>query len=203
MGKAAFFDVDGTLIKCKSMLSFLVFQLERDVFDREKISKHIKKIKAMLVSEERAVVNRYYYCIFKGVSSEIIKQEGMEWYKTCIEDTNTYYQNEMKLAKDFKEKGFDIVLVTGSFEPLLEGIKRKLGVNAVLSTQPEIINNKYTGEILAKPCIGEEKGFRTKRYAVNYGIDLASSWAFGDDQSDLAMLNCVGNGVLLDRDLAH
>ncbi|MDO6423712.1 HAD family hydrolase [Saccharophagus degradans] len=204
--KAAFFDVDGTIISTKSMVSFARY-LElntSDAINVTALSLFLKRLYAKLSTDEaRADLNRHYFSIFKGVSQAEVEKAAEEWYAEMEQAGDFYIASTVAEIKRLQAEGYRIVLVTGSFAPLLSPLIKRFNIDAALHTTPEAINGVYTGEVIGSPCIGETKRTRILRYALDNNIDLAASWAFGDDDSDLPMLKLVGNGVRIDPVAAY
>jgi phosphatidylglycerophosphatase C len=91
-----------------------------------------------------------------------------------------------------------VVLVSASLQPYLEVLGDLLEVDAVLCTQLQVHDGRYTGELLGKNCRGEEKVLRLHHWctAANLPID-AVKYAYGDSSGDRQMLAAVDNGILV------
>ena len=99
-------------------------------------------------------------------------------------------------------RGHAVVLVTGTLEPLgeaaaraLEGQVAKRGIVAeihVVATRLEEAAGSWTGRLSGPPMFGEEKARAVRRLALDWGIDLATSYAYGDSTYDRWMLAAVG-----------
>jgi phosphatidylglycerophosphatase C len=97
-----------------------------------------------------------------------------------------------------QEQGHVVVLVSASLQPYLEVLGDLLEVDAVLCTQLQVHDGRYTGELLGKNCRGEEKVVRLHDWctAANLPID-AVKYAYGDSSGDRQMLAAVDNGILV------
>lgn len=99
-------------------------------------------------------------------------------------------------------QGHAILLVSGTLEPLaeaaahaLEGQVAKRRIVAeihVVATRLEEAAGSWTGRLSGPPMFGEEKARAVRRLALNWGIDLATSYAYGDSTYDRWMLAAVG-----------
>jgi phosphoserine phosphatase len=69
-----------------------------------------------------------------------------------------------------------------------------LGVDDVLSPALVEDGDRFTGALDGPPVGQEEKARRMRAYAAQHGIDLASSFAYGDSMADVPMLDVVGHG---------
>ncbi len=194
MRKAAFFDLDGTLIKYRSMLSFLDYISIHTPQKINGIDEFILSIKERMIHEvPRKQLNREYFRIFSGLSKFKLEAMAVEWSKHFVRNEEVFKHDIVKMLKQHKDDGYLIVVVSGSFKALIDEVLKQLPIDDVLCSRPEIIQDKYTGEISGVPCIGEGKKFYMLEYAAKNRIDLASSWAYGDDPTDQFMMDIVGN----------
>lgn len=197
MLRAAFFDFDGTLIKDKSLISFLEFQKINSTFNTEKILIMLNQLYAGLYRKQsREELNRLYYSVLKGVSTEKIESDANRWFES-LDLASLINYPLIERANELAQLGYKIIIVSGSFFPLINQIKDFLAVDDIICSEPEKINGFYTGELTGKPCIGINKKRSVIRYSLEKNIDLENSFAFGDDETDKYMLEIVGNGVMV------
>jgi HAD superfamily hydrolase (TIGR01490 family) len=90
-----------------------------------------------------------------------------------------------------------VVLVSGTFQPLLETIGARLGVTECVGTRLEISGGRYTGRANPPVCLGPGKVARVRQFLTEQGaeIDLESSFAYGDGEWDVPVLETVGHPV--------
>lgn len=112
----SFFDVDGTMVSIKSMLSFLEFTSggrEGRFFVANKNEVH--RFSQMAEKKpSREVLNREYYRVFKGVPYDVFEAAAIEWadLNLGIIDSILVHPVVDRLIED-KRQGRGIVLVTG------------------------------------------------------------------------------------------
>lgn len=196
--RAAFFDVDDTIISVKSLVSFVQYLNDNKNHEIKlpSISVFLKNIYDGLKNgTSRAELNRYYFSIYKGISKSVVERAAYDWFIEKEKDKGFYIESTINEMQRLKKEGHVIVLVTGSFFPLLSPLTERLNIDDIIHTTPEVIGERYTGELIGTPCIGESKRIKVLEYAIKHNINLQNSWAFGDDDSDLPMLKTVGNGV--------
>lgn len=196
---AAFFDVDNTLINIKSMFSFWTY-LKSEYSDilGEPQGKHeadlLDSINGNACREE---VNRRYYRLFEGLEVDVIAQAGRQWFQRHAQQDDFYIGKSVERLNHHKQTGESVVFVSGSFSALLSPIASTLGVDNVICSDLEIINGRYTGKLVSEPTIGQGKRNRIIRFAAENDVNLAMSYAYGDDVSDIPMLACVGHPRLV------
>lgn len=91
-----------------------------------------------------------------------------------------------------QQAGHCCVLVTASTSPYMHLVGASLGVDAVLCTEMEVVDGRYTGRMATANCHGEEKVVRLKAWlAQSYGAEAAHQptlYAYGDTKGDWPML---------------
>lgn len=89
-----------------------------------------------------------------------------------------------------QKAGHRCVLVSASTSPYMHLVGQSLGVDAVLCTEMEVVDGRYTGRMATANCHGDEKVRRLQAWlAANHdepgGVELH---AYGDTQGDLPLL---------------
>jgi HAD superfamily hydrolase (TIGR01490 family) len=111
------------------------------------------------------------------------------------------YQEALDLIAMHKEAGRDVIIISTSGTDVVEPIGARLGADLTIGTQVAVEDGRYTGEILFY-AYGEGKAEAMLALAAENGYDLESSFAYTDSQTDLPMLELVGNPVAVNPD-AH
>jgi phosphoserine phosphatase len=96
------------------------------------------------------------------------------------------------------ERQHRVVLVTGTLAPLARAIARHLpcGVQA-RATELEIRGRRLTGRISRKHLSFEEKARVIREEAAECNVDLSQSFAYGNEMSDVSMLETVGHPAVV------
>ncbi|MFJ3169673.1 HAD family hydrolase [Streptomyces roseus] len=199
-----FSDVDETLITVKSMFDFLHYQLVRrhgaaGEEEYERITAVIGRRAAD--GAPRSDINRFYYGQYAGESVETITRLADDWFTERTASTRGFYIDSTRRAlREHRAAGAALVLVSGSFPPLLEPLAREIGAETVLCTRPLTEDGRYTGEV-ATPVIGEGKRAAVLAHlAARPAVDPRDCFAYGDHLSDLPMLELVGHPVAVGED---
>lgn len=105
-------------------------------------------------------------------------------------------EDVIKRLRDHQATGHRVILLSGTFVPLLVEIGKLWGITEVVGTGLIVKNGKYTG-ISEKPvCQGQHKVTWLERHlADDPGINLRESYAYADSITDLAVLELVGRPV--------
>ncbi|MGW4647593.1 HAD family hydrolase [Kitasatospora sp. NPDC004289] len=191
--RAAFLDVDGTLIRITSLFRFLAFDLRLSGAPPsryEELLAEVRSLKAAGAPRERT--NRAFYRVFAGRPAEELAQRGELWFREEESLPGLFNPRVLERLEEHRAAGAAIVAVSGSFPPCLAPIARRIGADAVICTRPEVRDGRYSGEVPV-PMIGDQKARAVHRFASVHGLDLAECHAYGDDESDAPLLAAVGH----------
>lgn len=75
-----------------------------------------------------------------------------------------------------------------------------LGMDAVVSTQLEVVKGLFTGRVIGPACFGQGKVHWAEDLGQKRSLDLDRSWFYTDSYTDLPMLERVGNRVIVNPD---
>lgn len=194
----AFFDVDDTLIRIKSMFDFYRYWCHQ-VLQRPELHDIFEENFAHMraVGRSREELNRAYYRYFAGVEPEIIYRAGAGWAAAHLECAEDFFvASVLAELQRLQDLGVVPVFVSGSFAALLEPIALWLGVPHIITTQLKVgVDGLYTGEIAPPQTIGMGKALAVQEFLRRQSTSPSSCYAFGDDISDLPMLDVVGHPV--------
>ena len=196
---AAFFDVDGTLLKSTIVHCYIWMRsLQMPFFLKHLwLIGFLPKIVYYLIldSISRTRFNQVFYRNYRGLEAAEMKALSVKMFETYMRPK--IFAEAVSQIQEHKEQGTAVVLVTGSLDFIIQPIADYLVVDAVLAPQLREQNGQFTGELTTAPLIGEAKAKAMRNYADQHEISLEESYAYGDSQSDLPMLECVGNPVVV------
>jgi HAD superfamily hydrolase (TIGR01490 family) len=102
--------------------------------------------------------------------------------------------NILKRVEQHHQEGHVLVLISGSVRYLLEPVAEDLGFDHLLCTDLEVgPDGLLTGKAKGPLCLDSTKRVLSEKLAEEAHIDLASSYAYGNHQSDLPLLELVGH----------
>jgi HAD superfamily hydrolase (TIGR01490 family) len=106
-----------------------------------------------------------------------------------------------------KSEGHRIILISGSFTPLLENLAQHLEFESAIATPLAEKNGRYTGRIIPPINVGQGKLERLHQFLKGPGknISLAESYFYTDSIVDAPVLEIVGHPVVVypDPELAR
>jgi len=200
---AAFFDLDKTILAKSSSLAFARPFYKGGLLGRADVLKSAYAQFAYLSSgadhDQMETMRHYMSELVKGWDVETVRQIVSETLDEIVDPF--VYEEAVDLIEEHKEAGRDVIIISSSGTEVVEPIGERLGVDRAIGTQVEIVNGKYTGEILFY-AYGEGKADAMRALAAENGYDLADSYSYTDSMTDLPMLEIVGHPVCVNPDAA-
>lgn len=196
----AFFDIDGTLYREGLITEVFKKLVKYEIVDPMKWHvdvkpKYLKWDKRMGDYDDYLLgMVEIYRDALKGldkkqvefIAKQVIDQKGERVY--------TYTRDRLEWHK---KMGHKVIAISGSPVELVHEMARKHNIDDYRGSI-YVFNDegKYTGEI--KPMWdSENKEMAIKEAALNYDIDLALSYAYGDTSGDFSMFTLVGNPICI------
>jgi HAD superfamily hydrolase (TIGR01490 family) len=112
------------------------------------------------------------------------------------------YDEALELIEHHREQGDEVWLVSMAPEEIVEPFAELLGITGAIASRATIDENgKFTGEMdfFAQ---GENKAVAIRELAAKRDIDLATSFAYSDSETDIPMLLTVGHAYAVNPDKA-
>ena len=212
MRRAAFFDVDGTVVAG----DIVRYGIEIRTMDRSRLGRlawiaaFLPRVPWLLALDawRRAAFQRSFYRVYRGLSADELDRRAEALFRAYVEPR--IFPDALERIERHRARGDRVVLVTGSIEPIVAPLAEHLGVSSVIAPRLAVENGSLTGELEEPPIAGERKAEKMAAFAAENGIDLAASVAYGDSADDLPMLELAGRagvvnprGRLLDQAVAR
>ena len=100
-----------------------------------------------------------------------------------------------QLLDSHRSRSHELLIISATNLFITEPIAELLGVPTILSTEPEIVDDRYTGRYLGTPTYQEGKVVVLNQWLENTSHDLEGSYFYSDSINDLALLEQVENPV--------
>lgn len=141
-----------------------------------------------LVKRSQLVRKAYEY--YRGWPLELLEQEASTFFRDAL--LERVYPGARELVKRHAQLGHDTVMVTTAPYFLARPLATELGLANVIACGLEAVGGHATGRVTG-PLYGRDKAFHMQLYASENDVSLAESWAYSDHDSDVFMLEAVGN----------
>ena len=199
---AAFYDVDGTLIRINIVHAFAFYaSRQASLFESAKRTvKTAASIPLFWAADKlsRKWFNEIFYRSYQGASEDRLEVLSEELFEDVIKPN--IYPRAPELIAESRRAGVRQVLVSGALDFTMRPLARHLGVDDLIANQLEFVEHYATGK-LKKPFVaGATKAEIMRDYARTHGLDLAESWAYSDSFSDFPMLAVVGHPTAVNPD---
>ena len=194
---AAFFDVDGTIVKSTIVHYYvwLRFPLLHPVLRLFWLIHFIPKViyYYFLDKTSRTKFNEVFYRNYRGLDVEKIQRLATEKFDTLLR--SKIFPAALNRIHEHRSRGDLIVFVTGSLNFIVRPLAEFLQCDHVFTVELHEDAGKFTGDLTTPPLSDGEKARVVKEFAEQHGVDLAASYAYGDSPADLPMLRCVNHAV--------
>jgi HAD superfamily hydrolase (TIGR01490 family) len=202
-GSAAFYDVDGTLIRANIVHAFAYYALNQPT-----ITGSIVKVLTTAASlplfwaadkVSRKAFNELFYRYYRGQSEDRLVVLAEEMFADVIKPS--IYPGAADLIAGSRRAGCRQVLISGGLDFTVRPLAEHLGVDDFIANRLEFSGGYATGRLIKPFIAGATKATIIRDYAERHGLDLGRSWAYSDSYSDYAMLAVVGRPTAVNPDL--
>ena len=190
---AAFFDFDETLLEVESGRVGIQWLWDRRLVPIGYILKILMAnffYQRGLLSDERMVKTLLTFYRKKRLADF---QEGAEnFYQEYLKPRLA--PGVLRRVHFHQNEGHQLVLISGSVRYMLEPVVKDLQFDHLLCTDLEVDKNGLmTGKPGGMVCVDQNKKKLTLELAGKFGLDLTKSYAYGNHQSDLPLLETIGH----------
>ena len=193
----AFFDVDGTLLSSTIAHCYIWLRTSSlsPIHKFFWIIGFLPKIVYYLILDRisRERFNQVFYRNYRNMDAAMVKALATDMFENYLRQK--IFPEAISQIEEHREQGHYVVLLTGSLDFIVQPIAEFFEADSVLAAELAEQNGKFTGKLTTEPLIGEQKAIVLKKFAEQAGISLEGCYAYSDSQSDLAMLEAVGNPV--------
>lgn len=200
----AFFDVDETIVRFKTMFEFQRYWFTQSgfmptIFGSWRHHRFSAQMEMYLrFGRSREFINAAYYRGFGGRDPALVRNLARRWYEEMrATGRELYFPPILRVLRAHQAAGVAVVLVSGSLIDILTPFAEELNVRHILATELEVVDRHYTGRILPPQIIGAGKATAIRSFLAEQRADRADCWAYGDHSSDLAMLEEVGHPTIV------
>ncbi|MCH6583785.1 MAG: HAD family hydrolase [Proteobacteria bacterium] len=104
------------------------------------------------------------------------------------------------LVDKHRQAGDTLVIITSTMDFIAQPIAQEFGIEHLIASQAEILNGRFTGNVVGTPCYRHGKVERLQTWVDEHGESMTGSWFYSDSHTDLPLLNAVDNPVAVNPD---
>lgn len=194
----AIFDLDNTLLQGDSDHAWGEFLIHQGIVDGEFYKQSNDKF---YEDYKRGELDIFAYLEF---ALEPLTRFSMAELKTLHDQFMDQYVQPMMLPKaaelldHHRQRGDFLMIITATNHFVTAPIAKVLGVDDILASNPEIIDNRYTGRVSGTPCYQHGKVERLDSWLHDNQQTLDGSYFYSDSINDLPLLEKVTHPVAVD-----
>ncbi len=201
--RAAFFDVDNTLIHGSTLYFLASGMYKRGFFSKTDISRFVlANLRFRLTGKE----NKEEIKRFQDAATDFIGGHNVKEIETIAQEiydefvSPAIWQGTIDIAQAHLKNSEEVWLVTAAPEDMALLIANRLGFTGALGSKAETKDGCYTGALLGNLLHGKEKAIAITELARARGFELENCYAYSDSHNDLPLLLAVGNPSVINPD---
>lgn len=199
---AAFYDLDGTLVKT-NLVHVLLFQAKNQpgiLRSFARTAKVVASIPLFLATDfySRNVFQELFFQSYKGESEDRLRYLSEELFEDVIRPS--IYPGAYDLIEKSRNLGIRQVVITGALDITVGPLARHLQIDDWITNRLEFVDGFATGKLLPPVMVNATKAVWIRNYAEKEGLNLNDCYCYTDSISDLPMLSVVGHPAAVHPD---
>jgi HAD superfamily hydrolase (TIGR01490 family) len=198
---AAFFDLDKTLMAGSSGIFFARAAYETGMISRGRLARDAYenlRFRLRGSTDDRAdAVRKRVGQMIAGVPVRDLQRLSPRVLAGVLP---RLYPQMLARAYAHQDAGRPVYILTAASQEMADLLAHVLAFDGGLGSRSEIVDGRYTGMPAGPFNYREGKVTSMRELAELEGIDLATSYAYSDSESDLPMLRVVGHPVVVNPD---
>ena len=196
----ALFDLDNTLIAGDSDFLWGCFLVEQGIVDAALYERENQRFYDQYRIGELDI-HEFLDFQLRPLSEHSL-DTLQQWRRQYVEEkiTPILLPRAQTLIDRHRQQGDTLVVITATNRFITGPIVELYDIPHLLATEPEILNNQYTGKVSGTPCFQDGKVERLSGWLVENRQSLQDSWFYSDSHNDLPLLNKVTHPVAVDPD---
>jgi HAD superfamily hydrolase (TIGR01490 family) len=203
LAAAAFYDLDGTLIRTNLVHTF-AFYARND----QGILRSLRSTAATLLGVplfiaadiySRKVFNDLFFKWYRGQAEDRLRYLADELFEQVIRPA--IYPGARELIEKSRSLGLRQVVVSGALDITIKPLLEHLGIEDYAANRLEFVDGRATGRLIPPVMASATKASWIRSYAEREKISLSDCYCYADSLSDLPMLSIVGHPTATNPDL--
>jgi HAD superfamily hydrolase (TIGR01490 family) len=200
---AAFYDLDGTLVRTN-----LVHAFAYNARNQQGLLRSVVKTVSTFLSVpvfmaadfyNRRLFNDIFFVRYRGESEDRLRYLADELFETTIRPS--IFPGAYELIDKSRQLGLRQVLVTGALDITVRPLAKHLKIDDYVTNRLEFVDGSATGRLLPPVMAAATKASWIRTYAEKERLNLSDCYSYSDSMSDLPMLSVVGHPTAVNPDL--
>jgi len=196
----AIFDLDHTLITGDSDYLWGEYMVENNIVNEQEFR---SRNEIYYQDYQQGTLNNEQYLEFalKPLTQHSI-EELYAWRADYVENwiMPIVAPGARELLDNHRNQNHELLIISATHLFVTAPIAQLLGVPTVLSTEPEIIDNRYTGRYLGTPTYQQGKVTALHEWLAKSVQRMDGSYFYSDSINDLALLEKVDHPITVHPD---
>jgi len=196
----ALFDLDNTLLAADSDYLWGCFLVEKNLVDS---ATYAAANKRFYEQYKQGTLDIFEFMAFSLKPLTTFSREQLAvLHKEFMQKHITPVMTEKGKAqiKHHRDRGDYIVIITATNRFVTQPIAEAFQADDLIATDPEVVDDRYTGKVTGTPCFQQGKITRLKEWLKNTHYDLVNSTFYSDSHNDIPLLEIVTTPIAVDPD---
>jgi HAD superfamily hydrolase (TIGR01490 family) len=202
MAAAAFYDMDGTLVRTNLVHAYAYNARNQQGLLRSltRTLSTALRVPGFMAADlySRRLFNDVFFGRYKGESEDRLRYLADELFDNVIKPS--IFPGAYELIDKSRRLGLRQVLVTGALDLTVRPLAKHLGIDDAVTNRLEYVDGKATGRLLPPIMAAATKASWMRVYAEKEGLSLSECYSYSDSMSDLPMLSVVGHPTAVNPD---
>jgi len=196
----ALFDLDNTLLDGDSDHAWGIYLTEIGVVDADFHQRKQDEYYQQYIDGSLDIIEFLNFQL--ATLAQHPMSQLLQWRESFINDViqPMIDTGKPQLLDKHRDAGDTLVIITATSDFVTRPIAERLGINTLIATEAEIIDNKYTGKVAGTPCFQSGKVTRLHDWLQSRDETLENSWFYSDSYNDLPLLKLVDNPIVVTPD---
>jgi HAD superfamily hydrolase (TIGR01490 family) len=203
MAAAAFYDLDGTLVRTNLVHAFAFTARNQQGVLKSvlKTAYTMASVPLFLAADfwNRRLFNDLFFIRYKGESQDRLRTMAEEQFETVLKPA--IFPGAYELIDKSRQLGLRQVLVTGALDLTVQPLARHLKIDDYVTNRLEFVDGYATGRLLPPIMAAATKASWMRVYAEKENLNLSDCYGYSDSLSDLPMLSVVGHPTAVNPDI--
>jgi len=203
MAAAAFYDLDGTLVRTNLVHAFAFTARNQQGLLKSALKTvyTLASVPMFLAADfwNRRLFNDLFFVRYRGESEDRLRSMAQELFDTVLKPS--IFPGAYELIDKSRQLGLRQVIVTGALDLTVAPLARHLKIDDYVTNRLEFVDGYATGRLLPPIMAAATKASWMRIYAEKENLNLSDCYGYSDSLSDLPMLSVVGHPTAVNPDL--